>query len=832
MLYFPVSCALPQRRDESTGLPGRFWFAWGLLLVCLAALGLRVWAVWGKGLWNDEIISVTLRAPHATTFKLFQARILNLWLLAHILAFTRNELALRLPNIAGSTLAVLFTGLWIRRALGRREGLAAAACLAVAPRFIQHTSLCRAYGLLACFAVLAAWACWEWSEHPRTWWWLLVLGGAGAGFFVTREEGLFVLAGLAAVLPLLVLVRRPFKRRNAVALAATYLVGYILFSVVVWWGLQHRPTLNSKLQAFLPGLAGAPALLVPLALLRGMLQVFGARSLQFVFDHTFVGVWMPLVVVALVLGLFATAVRNWRLLAVLVVWAVVGQAATELMTRHVLRIPFDARHLQLVTTAWLILFVAGATALTHAARSSRSGQRRPALHAAGLLWMIACLAAYALAAGKATTDLIRYQRIADWKQIAALSHAAHAEDRCLVTSGRSFELGYYHPSVVQGNLDTALRELQRTDAVYFLPGNAAGLQQALDRKQVDALWLPFEPHPVLMLTRPASASTQYWQRAYQAYDHALRTVGPHAQLRAARAAAYFMTLTATPVHAAADTADAEIRTVPCDDWQPVLGWGHREHLDTHTYRWSTMQRCVLNLPAYPGRLHRIALAGMPFMPSPRPIRMTAWLGHALLGSCSLTSGWNSYVFAVPGEVAPGETRLDFKFATPLSPELAGTGGDTRMLTFALGTITLGVVPQQAPRAIAVGTIEAEPYLGPAWSHCETWPDGRTYRWLAGTTGTVYWGTAPPSRWQLTLLPFVAPNRAQHVSVIENGTALTNFPLQPEWLTYDCEGLKDGSRVRQLELICSYAVAPAALGMGADTRRLSCAVEQIVREDAP
>jgi hypothetical protein len=106
-----VSCALPQRRHESTGLPGRFWFAGGLLLVCLAALGLRVWAVWGKGLWNDEIISVTLRAPHAATFKLFQARTLNLWLLAHILAFTRNELALRLPNIVGSTLAVLFTGL-------------------------------------------------------------------------------------------------------------------------------------------------------------------------------------------------------------------------------------------------------------------------------------------------------------------------------------------------------------------------------------------------------------------------------------------------------------------------------------------------------------------------------------------------------------------------------------------------------------------------------------------------------------------------------------------------------------------------------------------------
>lgn len=164
------------------------------------------------------------------------------------------------------------------------------------------------------------------------------------------------------------------------------------------------------------------------------------------------------------------------------------------------------------------------------------------------------------------------------------------------------------------------------------------------------------------------------------------------------------------------------------------------------------------------------------------------------------------------------------------PEAAGlaferTGGGPLHLEW----MELAIEPQRPPhgRPIAVGTNEAEPYLGAGWS----WGEGR-FRWTVGGRADVRfrWNAGQPACLVLRAHPFAVGGHlfAERVSVVLNGRPITVWTFDGP-VTQEKTADLPGSALRdenQLSLFLPRVVSPRDAGAGSDGRPLGLAVETL------
>ena len=132
----------------------------------------------------------------------------------------------------------------------------------------------------------------------------------------------------------------------------------------------------------------------------------------------------------------------------------------------------------------------------------------------------------------------------------------------------------------------------------------------------------------------------------------------------------------------------------------------------------------------------------------------------------------------------------------------------------------------------VGSSNSASWLGANWSHAETW-DIKPFRWLDGFTGKVFWTVSsnqPTGEWEIDFQPFKVSGKTQRVSILQNDLVLTNFVLTEGWKTYNIISPPISSGETLLEFVFDYAISPKDINLGNDTRKLSAAVADIIREN--
>ena len=465
------------------------------------------------------------------------------------------------------------------------------------------------------------------------------------------------------------------------------------------------------------------------------------------------------------------------------------------------------------------------------------------LSGAACIWLAACLTQYTVILGKAALHFVRYERIADRKQIAQLSRDARERGIPFYKSGYSYDLSYFKSAFSSG---TALDGLKSNPMVYYLPLPPAPAVPDERYAHCDRIRIPYEPFPVYALMQPATSGTAYWQRACRVLDHALCLTPRHRQIEDALWAAWLFSgwddlsslsnrAALRPRRAAFSRGGAPVRPPwPPETWSVLDGWGHVETWDrsSRRYRWSNSHLSTLLLPLYQGKLRSLSLAVLPYYPPDQPGQtVTAWLGSHCLGSRTVAGDWQRIQFEVPVAVDSGERRLLLCYSSPASPQSLGRGTDNRTLALGLSVITPAFRRHIPGQRLQLGDDTAAAWLGPAWSHPEQWPDGRGYRWLEGTTGCISWIEREPlerGTWELQVLPYVTPNRVQRMTVLQDSTILTNLILVPGWHTYRIPVDPATNTAVGLQLIFNYARSPREEGRGNDPRRLSAAVSSISR----
>lgn len=176
---------------ENSGLDRRT-AAIGLALICLAALGLRLYRLGHQSLWIDEVYSVQiatlgwgqLLAPGGYNDihpPLYFAVLKPFHQLA-IADRTHFEFFLRLPSAFFSVLTVAAMYWLTSQLFDRASGLLASGLAAIGSFFVWYAQETRMYAVATCLVVLNAAVLVRTVQSPRGWhWWLLAFGATAAG---------------------------------------------------------------------------------------------------------------------------------------------------------------------------------------------------------------------------------------------------------------------------------------------------------------------------------------------------------------------------------------------------------------------------------------------------------------------------------------------------------------------------------------------------------------------------------------------------------------------------------------------------------------------------
>jgi hypothetical protein len=111
------------------------------------------------------------------------------------LVFGRTELILRLPSLAGGTVALGLAFAWLRRTLGEIAALAGLGFMAIAPVAITASTEVRQYGLLLCFVCGSLYAT-ERAFSERSTIWAIVQALFLIGALLTNYTAIIVLGSL------------------------------------------------------------------------------------------------------------------------------------------------------------------------------------------------------------------------------------------------------------------------------------------------------------------------------------------------------------------------------------------------------------------------------------------------------------------------------------------------------------------------------------------------------------------------------------------------------------------------------------------------------------
>jgi hypothetical protein len=127
-----------------------------LLGVLLLALGLRLWGLDARGLWQDEIFTVAIASADHSLAEVVSIPLYNTtlpapplyFLFTHAFLFLGdNDFLLRFPALLCGVLGVAATYAVGARLFGRREGLLSALLLTVAPLHLRYSQDARFYTL-------------------------------------------------------------------------------------------------------------------------------------------------------------------------------------------------------------------------------------------------------------------------------------------------------------------------------------------------------------------------------------------------------------------------------------------------------------------------------------------------------------------------------------------------------------------------------------------------------------------------------------------------------------------------------------------------------------
>ena len=790
-------------------------------LVLLLAFIVRILYVWKKGFWYDEILTMRFDVPKASKISFNQIRFLNDYIIYQLKPYWNNEFIIRLPNLIASGLCVAVLGLWLKRALGKIFAIAAMICLAISPCFIQHTCLCRAYGLLAFFILLNCWSAYEITAREKISWYLLFVFSA-LGVLITRMEGIVIPAALAAVLPFMILFKEKITRKKILISGIVIIV--ILFCG--WFGgkIIYKKALTFSMSAMgtLPDKIPFNEFIVKAG--KGILKEISWENFVFSLHQNFrADNFNFLISVLMLIGLFYLFVKNSRMAVVSLILIIFAFPLTKWLLESFYKVPFDSRHMQHATPAFIILFISGLYFFIEI-----TGYIKPKIKFLGYIIFICGVAFYIKTAGAATAELIKYNRIADWKQIALLSKRNN-ENIFINGGGRGIEFGYYKPRFTRGNLNTCFSKLNEREKVYYFAGNKRNEAAVLKIKNRDVIAIPFEPFSVFVIYENQS---NYWKRLKTEMEFALSVAPRHARIiEQINAAKIMLSEKSLPIIKQINNESDDV-TLTADDWQPLTGFDKIEKLNGEKFRWSNGKTCALIIPKYERKLWRITLTGLPFYDEKiGGQKISLYLGETCLGTKKISGGKQKILFDVPMNFSIGERRIALLFGNPVSPAAIGKGGDPRTLALGISEIKLSFLKEIPDGTLFIADEKSERFLGESWSNPEKWQDGKMFRWIDGKTAEVALITeknTQAEKWEIEALPFVVECKQQKMSIEKDGCILTNFTMQNCWAKYAVTIPPLSNGFCKLKLIFDYAIKPKSIGKGGDTRALSAAVSYIKR----
>lgn len=811
----------------------KIFFASLFSFLLVFAFVIRILYVRNKGFWYDEILTMRFDVPHASKISFNQLRFLNDYIIYSLKPYWNNELIIRLPNLIASALTVAVLGLWMKRALGSAQAVVAMFCLAISPCFIQHTCLCRAYGFLALFALINCWAAYEISIKQKIGWYLLFIISTVA-IVITRMEGLVIPAVLMFVLPFLILFRKDITLKKIFIAAGAILI----IASVGWFGgkLFYTKALTFSMSAMGTQPEQFTFYEFILQAGKGIVNELSLENLNFSLHHNFVNLsWNFWLKYILLFGFIYLLWKKTQLGIITVLLIIFAFPLTKWLLVNFYKVPFDSRHMQHATPGFIIIFVAGIFIFLEAAREIKNVKLKiPAMIVSYMLIAIG-LTLYIKTAGAATVNLVKYNRIADWKQISKLAGKINDKNIFIADGGRWIEFGYYKSEFSRGNLNSCISKLKSCDKIYYFAGNKKNEVAALNLKNNDVVTIPFEPFAVFAVYKNKSDYTGYWRRVEYEMKTALAVAPGHAQIQDALNAARILSGDISlPGNGKTvkqnDNGEIEL---PVEIWKPLYGWGNKEKINRHKFRWSSGKYSSLILPAYQGTLKRITLSCLPYYDEKKKgQKITAFLGNLFLGTKIIAGDWQGVSFNVPLNSPEGERKLLLIFGNPVAPCVFNRGGDERLLALGLSKIKLSFIGKIYNNILLPGEKPSELFLGESWSKSEKWADGRTYRWIDGETAMVYWSGDKfenEGTWQIDALPFVVSGKTQTMTILQNNIILTNLVMENSWGKYDVKALTLKSGNCNLKFIFGYAVQPVSIGMGEDTRSLSAGISRIERK---
>ena len=442
-------------------------------------------------------------------------------------------------------------------------------------------------------------------------------------------------------------------------------------------------------------------------------------------------------------------------------------------------------------------------------------------------------------------DYRNYFRNADTKQIDKLLRQCKNNNIPFYYNESHYAFSYYKTPVTRGNPLTKLKEKK---LVYFMTDSQLKVEGNLDFQKYDLVYLPYQgvAHLYAIFNTKTSISN-YWNRAITVLDNALDLAPYHKQIEDELFAAWLFS--GRPDFDSLKNMDIIRKRMnkflnkknnfstkkmwTIKDWFPVNGWSQIEKNGNSIYRWSTRKRSALLLPVYSGKLKKLIFNGFAYSdPKVEYQKIKGWLGNHYLGEQKFSKGQVSFSFVIPRFVEKGERRLLLEFSNPVSPESLGQGGDRRVLALNLQSIKPVFSQVLQDNTFNVGSSNSASWLGANWSHAETW-DIKPFRWLDGFTGKVFWTVSsnqPTGEWEIDFQPFKVSGKTQRVSILQNDLVLTNFVLTEGWKTYNIISPPISSGETLLEFVFDYAISPKDINLGNDTRKLSAAVADIIREN--
>ncbi len=503
-------------------------FASLFILLLAFALVVRIFYVWNKGFWYDEILTMRFDVPYAGKLYFKQLRFLNDYIIYNLKPYWDNEFIIRLPNILASTLTVAALGLWMKRALGNMQAVVAMLCLAISPCFIQHTCLCRAYGFLAFLVVLNCWAAYEILTRQKIGWYLL-FAFSTFGILISRMEGLVIPAALIFLLPFFILLKNniTFKKLFVAAGAITVIAcaGWFAGNLIY----NKALTLSMSAMGTRPDQISFGVFLM--RAFKGIVGELSISNLNFALHHNFrPSSWKILLEIILICGFAYLVKKKIRLAIISMLMIVLGFPMTKWLLMNFYKVPFDSRHMQHATPGFIIIFVAGLFLFLNLSRKIKNVKLRiPAIIISYAILAFG-LVFYIKTAGEATVDLVKYNRIADWKQISKVSQKGNERNIFINGGGRGIEFGYYKSKFSRGNLNTCISKLKSCDKIYYFAGNKKNEVDALSLTNYDVITIPFEPFAVFVIYKNKSNFINYWQRVENELQNALPFAPGHTQI--------------------------------------------------------------------------------------------------------------------------------------------------------------------------------------------------------------------------------------------------------------------------------------------------------------